>query len=129
MLTVKFVTGEELEDVYKVLHVQGSPFGANFVMFEGEAPRAIVTLSVGVEECPVATIKRLQFADGIEEGDKLFFMHAIMFKLKEGSPVLIKADKGLEYLAKFGFEEGEDGMLQILSEDINLYYNCGGGKR
>ena len=125
MLTVRFEQEERAARAYEELGLSEPVRGANFVMYDGVAPAALMRMSVRAGEVPTATVDKILFKDGLDEGDKKFFLHAMFFKLREGSPIKLRLDFfDSDYLV-FGFEE-RDGGMEIFSGDINLYYNCGG---
>ncbi len=124
MLTVRFETGKACTDAMKALGLEGDPDGSNFVMYDGSFPKALMRTHIDLSGEPTLRIDLVAFADGLEEGDKKFFLHAMFFKFREGTPILIRAAKD-EALKPFGFEEDGDGM-RLYSGDIDLYYNCGG---
>lgn len=102
--------------------------GSTFVMYDEAEPVALWRMRIAIEDVPTGYIERIFFKDGVEEGDKLFFLHAMMFKLREGSPIMLKTKKYGELLKRFGFAPSDESaqVYQLFSGDINLYYNCGG---
>lgn len=124
MLTVRFETKDACETAMRALGVEGKPEGANFVMYEDGAPKAIMRTHFEAEGEHALIIDFVKFADGVDEGDKKFFLHAMFFKFREGAPVLLRADAD-KMLEPFGFERKGD-KFELYSGDINLYYNCGG---
>lgn len=134
MLVVRFESGERLGEIYKALGVAAEPEGSNFVMFEvhaipeGDADvgAAVALWRMRVSADGRGDIELIRFKDGLDEGDKLFFLHAIMFKLREGSPILLETREYGDLLERFGFERDDDGCFRLYSGEINLYYNCGG---
>lgn len=127
MLTVKYRDGEEVEKDYCALGVQEKAEGANFVMYDGKIPVALWRMKILLEDEPVGLIDKIFFADGVSEEDKLFFVHAMFFKLSEGAPVTLRVRGVHEELRRFGFEE-KDGNMQINTKDINLHYMCAAKK-
>ncbi len=125
MLTIKYRNLDEVLVDYAVLKLEDVPNGANFVMYDGDAPVALWRMSVSVDATPCATVEKVYFLESVEEGDKLFFVHAIFFKLIEGAPLMIKFNGVHDTLKRFGFEE-IDGNMVILSKNINLHYRCMG---
>ncbi len=127
MLTVKYEDSRAAADIYKTLGLEEKPSGANFFMYDGDKPVALWNMSVEVEDEPVGVIRRIYFADGVDEEDRTFFMHAMFFKLMEGAPVKLRVPEADESFAKFGFAE-KNGCMEAYSKDINLHYRCGGKK-
>lgn len=130
MLTVKFLSGgQERLRALAALDIEGEPYGSDFVMYDGDAPVALWRMRIAFEDIPVGVIDRICFLDSVEEDDRVFFMHVMMFKLRDSSPLRLRYESGDEgeRLKKFGFVETDKG-LEINSEDINLFYNCGGRK-
>lgn len=125
MLTVRFEDIAAARGIYRVLGIEGEPHGSNFVMYDEETPVALWRMSIKLEEQPVGVIEDIVFADGVEEGDRLFFLHAMFFKLIEGTPLLLRIEGVKPEFAKFGFEE-RDGRMEVYSKDVNLHYACGG---
>ena len=124
MLTVRFETDEACEAAYKALGIREAPVGSNFVMYDEATPVALMRTHIRLDGSPTLCIDRLEFADGVEDGDKKFFLHAMFFKFREGTPIMIEAAAD-ERLIPFGFEE-KDGKMRLYSGEIDLYYNCGG---
>lgn len=124
MLTVRFGIGKACEEAYSALGIAERQSGADFVMYDGETPVAIMHTHIDVSSEPALHIDFVKYADGVEEGDKKFFLHAMFFKFREGAPILIQAAPD-DSLKPFGFEE-VDGQMRLYSGEINLYYNCGG---
>lgn len=127
MLTVRFISVADVKNVYDLLGVEGEPFGSNFVMFDGDTPVALWRMKVVAEREPVGIIRDIVFVDGVEDGDKTFFLHAMFFKLTEGAPIKLRIEGIKPEFKKFGFEE-VDGDMETFSENINLHYMCGGYK-
>lgn len=123
MLTVRFETGDACQNAYKALGLAQDPVGSNFVMYDGKTPVALMRthIDAGVPSLCIDTVK---FADGTDAQDKLFFLHAMFFKFREGTPILIRSAVD-ERLKPFGFVE-KDGVMELYSGEIDLYYNCGG---
>lgn len=109
---------------YRALGLAEPPTGANFVMYDGADPVAVMCTHLSVHDEPALNIDLIRFADGLDDGDKKFFLHAMFFKFREGTPILIRACKD-DALRPFGFEDDGD-MMRLYSGDIDLYYNCGG---
>lgn len=128
MLTVRFEDIAAAGGICRILGIEGEPHGSNFVMYDGDMPVALWRMSIAVEDEPVGVIENIVFADGVEEGDKLFFLHAMFFKLIEGAPLLLRINGIKPEFVKFGFEE-KDGCMEIHSKNIDLHYACGGRKR
>ena len=124
MLTVRFETDDACAAAYGALGIEGTPVGSNFVMYDGDMPVALMRTRILTDGAPTLRIDLLEFKEGVEEGDKKFFLHAMFFKFREGTPIMIEADVD-ERLRPFGFEE-KDGKMRLYSGEINLYYNCGG---
>ena len=124
MLIVRFELGDACQKAYDALGVEGIPQGSNFVMYDEAVPVALMRTHIDVAKEPALIIDLVKFADGVDVGDKKFFLHAMFFKFREGTPILIKTAAD-EMFAPFGFEE-KDGEMQLYSGEINLYYNCGG---
>jgi len=124
MLTVKFLSVSEVAPIYNTLRVDGEPFGSNFVMYDETTPVALMRLTLKAEGGEtVGVIENIVFADGVEEGDKTFFLHAMFFKFREGAPLRLRIPGERKEFEKFGFEF-INGNMEINSNDINLYYNC-----
>lgn len=125
MLTIKYRALDEVAVDYGEMGLQQKPFGANFVMYDDGIPKALWRMTVSVDIQPVADVEKVYFSSDVEEGDKLFFVHAMFFKLIEGAPVLIRFKGRHDELIRFGFEE-IDGDMVISSKNINLHYGCKG---
>ena len=125
MLTVRFESLSALAEIYSALMIEEEPCGSNFVMYDGADPVALMRVRIDPADEPVAVIDKVAFKEGVDEGDRTFFYHAMFFKLREGTPIKIRAAYVDDYLVRFGFQERAGGM-EIYSQDINLYYNCGG---
>lgn len=125
MLTVKFVNNSEAADIYRVLGVEGEPFGSNFVMYDEAAPVALWRMKIVLEDEPVGVIERIFFLDGVDSGDRTFFLHAMFFKLIDGAPIKLRVEGVRREFEKFGFKE-VDGNMEAYSKDVNLHYMCGG---
>lgn len=125
MLTVKFAGGEEALNLYKVLGLDEPPKNCNFFMFDDEEAVALWRMKIAVDTEPVAVIEKIHFLDSVTEDDRRFFYHAILFKLIEGSPILLRVEGVHDEFKKFGFKE-KDGNMEVYSKDVNLYYACGG---
>lgn len=123
MLTVKYVEGSVATDIYRVLGIQEECSGANFVMYDEKEPVAVWRMKILFEEKPVGLVDRVFFKEGVEDGDKLFFVHAMFFKLIEGAPMTIRVLGTHNELERFGFKE-VDGNMEVYSKDINLHYMC-----
>ncbi len=123
MLTVKYAEGSVATDIYKVLGLQEECVGANFVMYDEKEPVALWRMKILFEEKPIGLVDRVVFKDGVEDGDKLFFVHAMFFKLIEGAPMTIRVGGVHNELERFGFEV-VDGNMEVYSKDINLHYMC-----
>ncbi len=129
MLTVKFLSASEVAPIYKTLGIDGEPFGSNFVMYDETTPAALMRLTLKNEgKGTVGVIEDIVFADGLEEGDKTFFLHAMFFKFREGAPIRLRISGERKEFEKFGFEL-VGGNMEINSNEINLYYNCIGHKK
>ena len=107
------------------LSLEGEPQGSNFVMYDEDAPVALMRTHIEFDAEPALVIDGVYFKNEVSAEDRKLFLHAMFFKLREGTPIMIKADDSDE-LKPFGFEKSEDGRAQLFSGDINLYYNCGG---
>lgn len=128
MLTVKYAEGSVATDIYKVLGMPEECTGANFVMYDEKEPVAVWRMKILFEEKPVGLVDRVFFKEGVEDGDKLFFVHAMFFKLIEGAPMTIRVCGAHNELERFGFKE-VDGNMEVYSKDINLHYMCSTTKR
>ncbi len=125
MLTIKYLALNEVAQEYCALGIKDEPLGANFVMYDDDVPVALWRMQVIKEEEWIADVDKVYFVDGVEDGDKLFFTHAMFFKLIEGTPILVRFKGKREELSRFGFEE-VDGNMIINSSKINLHYMCKG---
>lgn len=125
MLTVRFEDSVAASGIYKTLGVEGEPFGSNFVMYDEATPVALWRMKIELEDEPVGIIESIVFADGVEEGDKTFFLHAMFFKLIEGTPIKLRIPEVKPEFAKFGFED-KGGCMEVYSMNVNLHYGCGG---
>ncbi len=125
MLTVRFVNYEDARAIYRTLGIAEEPFGSNFAMYDGETPVAVWRMTISAESEPVGVIDSIVFADGVEEGDRTFFLHAMFFKLIEGAPLVLRIPSVKREFERFGFEE-KDGCMEVYSRDVNLHYACGG---
>lgn len=123
MLTLAYAQDYEyLQETYSVLGIALPPVGCNFLYLDdGKAVGLIRLIFVD----GVATVDTVKFADGVEDGDKLFFIHATFYKLKIGAPVRLKFRGRHEELKPYGFEiDGED--TSVITSEINLHGNCKG---
>ena len=127
MLTVRFESGSDLKRIYEILGVEGEPFGSNFVMYDEDTPVALWRMRITFEVEPVGLIDDIIFADGVDEGDRTFFLHATFFKLIEGAPIKLRIAGVKPEFEKFGFKE-IDGNMEAYSKDVNLHYMCGNRK-
>ncbi|MCM1305904.1 MAG: hypothetical protein NC037_00205 [Bacteroides sp.] len=125
MLTVRFENNSDAREIYRALGVEGEPFGSNFVMYDEKTPVALWRMRIVIEDEPVGIIERIFFADGVDEGDKTFFLHAMFFKLIEGAPIRLRVEGEKPEFEKFGFEV-VNGNMEAYSNEINLHYMCGG---
>ena len=125
MLTVRFENNSDAQEIYRILGVEGEPFGSNFVMYDEKTPVALWRMRIVVEDEPVGVIEKIFFADGVEEGDKTFFLHAMFFKLIEGAPIKLRIEGIKPEFEKFGFA-AVNGNMEAYSSEINLHYMCGG---
>ena len=125
MLTVRYEDYAVAREIYRTLGIEEEPFGSNFVMYDGEAPAALWRMTISAESEPVGVIDSIVFADGVEEGDKTFFLHAMFFKLIEGAPILLRIPSVKPEFERFGFKE-KDGCMEVYSRNENLHYMCGG---
>lgn len=126
MLTVRFIPeGEELDGICAELGLEEEPYGSNFIMFDEQTPVALWRMTVCIEDEPVGVIRQIYFKDGVDEDDRVFFLHVMMYKLRDGSPIKLRYSGDIERMKRFGFEDRGEYM-EIYSGDINLYYNCGG---
>lgn len=124
MLTVRFENNSEMVEIFKVFGIDNEPAGTNFVMYDEKTPVAYWQMHIEIDSEPVAVIDKIFFLEGVEEGDKKFFIHAIFFKLIEGTPIKIRV-KGIDNSYKqYGFEE-VNGNMEVYSKNINLHYMCG----
>lgn len=124
MLTVRFENIDGVKDVYRALGVEGEPFGSNFVMYDGDKPAALWRMKIALEDEPVGIVEKVRFLDGVEEGDRLFFVHAMFFKLIEGAPIKLRFAGIIPELERFGFKR-IGGNMEAYSNEINLHYMCG----
>jgi len=124
MLTVRFENNSDCISIYKQISLNDEVSGTNFVMYDEQTPVAVFKMHIVLEDQPVAVIDRIFFKDGVEEGDKIFFKHAIFFKLIEGTPILIRIEGINEEFKKYGFVEN-NGNMEVISKEINLHYMCG----
>ena len=127
MLTVTYLDLDAVSVIYKALGVEGEPLGANFVMYDGSAPVALWRMNVLFEEKPIGNIDKIVFADGVVEEDKLFFVHAMFFKLIDGAPLTLRVNGVHDSLKRFGFEE-VGGNMEVFSKNIDLHYMCSSKK-
>ena len=125
MLTVRFENNSDVKEIYRVLGVEGEPFGSNFVMYDEKTPVALWRMKIVIEDEPVGVIEKIFFLDSVEEGDRTFFKHAMFFKLIEGAPIKLRIEGVKPEFEKFGFKS-VDGNMEAYSKDINLHYMCGG---
>lgn len=124
MLTVRFENNLGCKEIYKILGVSDEVSGTNFFMYDENNPVALFRMHFVTEGEIVGIIDKIHFLDSVEEGDRVFFKHAIFFKLIEGAPVklrIIGIDREFE---KYGFKE-VNGNMEINTKDINLHYMCG----
>lgn len=122
MLTLAYAQENTvLTDAYDVLGIDLPPVGCNFLFLDDG--KTVGLIRIKFEDCAVVDLVR--FADGVEIGDKIFFIHAIFYKLKIGAPVRLYVRGTHEELKPYGFVEDGEGMSVITSE-INLHGNCKG---
>lgn len=124
MLTVKFISANEAEEIYLALGLTEAPFGSNFVMYDEARPVALWRMEIDAEHEPTGVIEKIFFADGVDDGDKTFFLHAMFFKLIEGAPIKLRINGIKPEFEKFGFK-AVHGNMEAYSKDINLHYMCG----
>lgn len=124
MLTVKYAEDSVAKDIYRVLDIKNECSGANFVMYDEGEPVALWRMKILFEDKPIGLVDKVVFKEGVEDGDKLFFVHAMFFKLIEGAPMTIRVSGVHKELERFGFEN-VDGNMEIYSKNINLHYMCG----
>lgn len=136
MLTVKFVFGDEADNIRKTLMPNKGEQDANcahFALLDDGSPVGLWRMTVRVIDGEaVGEIIDVVFKDGVESGDKTFFRHAMMFELLEGERLTLRLGEALSddefaALKKFGFAPN-GGRYEIDSKNINLYYGCGGRK-
>lgn len=121
MLTLAYAQDNTLTDAYAVLGLDLPPVGCNFLFLDDG--RVVGLIRLCFDDC--AVIDLVKFKDGVEIGDKTFFIHAIFYKLKIGAPVRL-AIKGLhDELKPYGFVEGGEGM-SVMTNEINLHGSCKG---
>lgn len=94
-------------------------------MYDESSPVALWRMTVKVESEPVGVIDKIFFSDGVEDGDRTFFLHAMFFKLIEGAPLTLRIAGERREFEKFGFRYA-DGNMEVYSKDVNLHYMCGG---
>ena len=63
--------------------------------------------------------------DGVEMGDKLFFIHAMFYKFSLGAPTEIRFKGERKELKLYGFTF-KDGYTTAITTDINLHGYCKG---
>jgi hypothetical protein len=123
MLTLKFETEKSLlEPLYAKLGAEGTLNGANFVFYDGETPVGFWRI---ILENGCAVADEIRYSVNTGEGDVEFFTHAVLFKLKEGAPILFKIKGERREFEKFGFV-CRGGYTEIFTPEINLHYGCGG---
>ncbi len=125
MLTIKYLMLNEVAQEYGALGIKDEPIGANFVMYDDDVPVALWRMQVVKEDEWIADVDKVYFVDGVEIGDKIFFTHAMFFKLIDGAPIIVRFKGVHDGLKRFGFEE-VDGNMIISSKNINLHYMCKG---
>lgn len=124
MLTVKFILANEAEEIYRALGLTEAPIGCNFVMYDEARPVALWRMKIEAEDEPTGVIEKIIFADGVDDGDKTFFLHAMFFKLIDGAPIKLRINGAKPEFEKFGFKN-VGGNMEAYSKDINLHYMCG----
>ncbi len=122
MLTLAYAQDSEyLRETYSSLGIALPPVGCNFLYLDDG--KAVGLIRLIFEDCAVVDL--IKFADGVEDGDKTFFVHATFYKLKIGAPVKLKFRGRHEELKPYGFEiDGED--TSVITSEINLHGNCKG---
>lgn len=123
MLTVRFEQGDSVDNIYAKLSLSQRPSGANFVMYDEDSPVALWRMHM-IEDGRVGLIDKIAFLPDVAQQDRLFFVHAMFFKLSEGAPIILRVNGEHHELLKFGFEP-VNGNMEICSKNINLHYACG----
>lgn len=123
MLTLKLVTNnEEAKSVYSALGLENNANGILFVFLDDEK---VVGFARNILQADgSALLDEIYFVDGLEFGDKDFFLRSVLYKY-QGASVLLKLEGDHKELYKFGFVY-ENGYTSIWSKDINLHGGCSG---
>ena len=120
MLTLKLVTDKnEISNLYKDFSIEDNANGVHFLFLDDEKPIGFIRF---ILKDNYALIDRIYYVDGVEEGDKDFFLRSTLFKFQDAS-ILLKLEGDQKDFYKFGFVY-EDGYTQIWSPNINLHGGC-----
>lgn len=107
---------------YTALKICGEPNGANFVFLDED--KAVGLMRIFLKE-DKALIDKVVFLPEIEEGDKKFFVHVMLLKLHDATPLTVRFEGEIKELLPYGFHF-ENGDTEAFSKDINVHTNCSG---
>ena len=120
MLTLKLAIDlNEISELYKDFGLEDTANGVHFLFLDDEKIVGFVRFII---EQNYALIDKIYYKDGVEEGDKDFFLRSTLFKFQDAS-ILLKLKGDQKDFYKFGFVY-EDGYTQIWSPNINLHGGC-----
>jgi len=125
MLIIKFITDKALlAELYAALKIEGGVSGANFVMFNAAKDKEEpVGLMQTVFRGEILCINQIKYLPNADDDDKEFFLRAMLFKFKEGAPIVLRIECVSQKFAAFGFIEADEGM-EVLSTEIDLHSRC-----
>lgn len=126
MLTLSFeLNPDKLQKAYETLSLNEAVSGANFLFFdETDVVGLMRTAIVGT----TVVVNKVVFLNGVEDGDKEFFVRSMFFKFINAAPAVIAFHGEHKELESFGFVfDGE--YMKILSSNINLHNCCQGGNK
>ncbi len=107
---------------YAALKLCEESNGANFVFFEDDEVVGLMRIFVKEDK---ALIDKIVFLPEVEEGDKKFFVHVMLLKLHDATPLTVRLEGEIKELLPYGFHF-ENGGTEAFSKDIDVHTNCGG---
>lgn len=131
MLTIRYENDKSvIKTLYESLGIDGAEKGVNIVLREQEGLTQIgadtglfrlIMLQDSSET--TAIIDKIAFLNSVSEGDKNFFVRAVLYKLQKGAPILLRIPGEHRELEIFGFRQYAD-YAEALSTDIELHSEC-----
>ena len=122
MLTLSYVYAkDELDKIYSSISPDEAVEGANFVFLDDGNPVGYMRVKIDTG----ILVDAVRFLDGVEIGDKLFFIHAMFYKFSRGAPTEIRFKGERKELKLYGFTF-KDGYTTAITTDINLHGYCKG---